>query len=101
LGEDGHVYSCGSNEFGQCGVNAGIGGEEEDAPVLALTRVPLPENTGRIVKVTTGYAHTVVQDERGRVYAFGQNEGGQLALGAAGFATEEVRAATPAAPLPE
>jgi alpha-tubulin suppressor-like RCC1 family protein len=97
LGSDGNAYSCGSNEFGQCGV-ASKG--EEDAPVLNLTRVPLPNNAGRVVKVSTGYAHTVLQDELGKLYTFGQNEGGQLAQGAAAVETAELRAATEALPFP-
>ena len=97
LGDDGNAYSCGSNEFGQCGV---VSKGDEDAPVLALTRVPLPDNAGRVVKVSTGYAHTVVQDEHGKVYTFGQNESGQLAQGVTAVELAELRTATEVSSFP-
>jgi alpha-tubulin suppressor-like RCC1 family protein len=101
LGADGNAYSCGSNEYGQCGV-AAAAGTEADAPVLTPTRVPLPADAGRVVNVSTGYAHTAVQDDRGKIYTFGQNEGGQLALGVAAAAgPSEQREAAATAPLPE
>ena len=50
--------------------------------VLRPTRVVLPAGSGRVVSVSAGYAHTVLRDDRGLVYTLGQNENGQLGLGA-------------------
>ena len=41
----------------------------------------MPPDAGRITSVSAGYAHTVLRDDRGRAYTFGQNENGQLGLG--------------------
>ena len=92
LGEDGHAYAFGSNEYGQVGTGAGTGAgagagghegdeDEADAHVLAPARVLLPRGAGRVTSVSAGYAHTVLRDEHGAVFTFGQNENGQLGLG--------------------
>jgi len=83
LGENGQVFAFGSNEYGQCGLS--ISEDEDDnnecSHVLKPVRVMLPTDAGRAVSVSAGYAHTVVRDEHGAVYTFGQNENGQLGLG--------------------
>jgi alpha-tubulin suppressor-like RCC1 family protein len=48
-------------------------------------QIPLPPGAGRVVAVSAGYAHTVITDDKGGVYSFGQNENGQLAAGAEGM----------------
>lgn len=77
LGEDGNAYTFGSNEFGQCG-GVGVG----DMDIIPIpTKVKLPKNARKVVKISGGYAHTIIQDEGGAVYSFGQNVNGQLGLG--------------------
>lgn len=96
LAASGTVFTFGSNEVGQCGVREGSGGLSDDEddddeggePVLRPTVVQLPEGAGRAVRVSAGYAHTVVHDDSGRIYTFGQNDNGQLALGAEGVADD-------------
>ena len=55
------------------------------------------------VQVSAGYSHTVVHDDRGGVFTFGQNDNGQLALGPAATGTavlEDTATARRAAGLP-
>jgi alpha-tubulin suppressor-like RCC1 family protein len=80
LGEDGKAYSFGSNEFGQCGL-----GNMEEA-ILSPTLIKLPSEAGRVVKISGGYAHTIIQDDKDQVYSFGQNVSGQLGIGISSFA---------------
>ena len=75
---NGEVYTFGSNEFGQCGTSTALGGS-----VTTPTRVEL--DGVKIVKVSAGYAHSIVVDEKNKSLAFGQNESGQLGLGAETF----------------
>ena len=42
--------------------------------------VDLPNDAGRIVKVSAGYAHTVLTAANGRIFVFGQNDNGQLGI---------------------
>jgi alpha-tubulin suppressor-like RCC1 family protein len=91
LGENGEVFAFGSNEYGQCGLtmstssdgksNSDEDDDNDSSHVLAPVRVMLPADAGRAVSVSAGYAHTVVRDEHGAVFTFGQNENGQLGLG--------------------
>jgi alpha-tubulin suppressor-like RCC1 family protein len=89
LAEDGTVYAFGSNDVGQCGVVdpykdetcASCIGEDEGEPVWKPTKVDIPEQAGRAVQVSAGYAHSVVSTEMGKVFVFGQNDNGQLGMG--------------------
>ena len=78
--EDGSVYTWGSNEYGQLG-----NGDEEAENVHAPSKVePMPwaEDGGAVaVAAGAGYAHSVVLDDRGRVWACGQGANGQLGTG--------------------
>ena len=96
LGNDGNCYGFGSNEYGQLGVqkrivtqNAGttsnIDDDDSTAYILAPAHIKLPENAGKVVTISAGYAHTTILDEHGDVYTFGQNENGQLGLGTKGL----------------
>ena len=97
LGRD-HVYTFGSNEYGQLGLKTGSNdredendendnddndddGEENTSCVLSPTRISLPLDAGKVVSVSGGYAHTTLFCENGNVYTFGNNENGQLGLG--------------------
>ncbi|KAH8092069.1 hypothetical protein JL720_5646 [Aureococcus anophagefferens] len=69
---DGSAYGWGSNEFGQ------LGDESENA--AAPRRIPAPPGC-TYAAVSAGYAHSVLTDDRGRAWAFGRGDNGQLALG--------------------
>ena len=96
LGEDGVAYAFGSNEYGQCGPQlqrpfaGGAAAAENDEHVLSPAPVSLPPGAGRVVAVSAGYAHTVLRTERGRVFALGQNESGQLGLGKGSVEVESI-----------
>ena len=86
LGVDGHVYSFGSDEYGQLGHAQGGGGnrgkeeeEDEENVVLSPRRVILPL-AGNVVSISAGYAHTTITDCSGLVFMFGNNDSGQLGL---------------------
>ena len=72
LGVNGVAYTFGANDVGQCGIDS------DNEPVLT----PQPINTeDKVVRVSAGYAHTVLTTASGRVLVFGQNDNGQLGLG--------------------
>ena len=100
LGTDGNCYGFGSNEYGQLGAhnvtqtqglrNNTIDDDDDDdddsnSYIFAPARINLPENAGKVVSISAGYAHTTILDENGDVYIFGQNENGQLGLGKVGL----------------
>lgn len=82
LGSNGVAYTFGANDVGQCGVpsddNNGHDDDEGGGPVWSPQAVDIP---GRVVQVSAGYAHTVMTTENGHVFAFGQNDNGQLGIG--------------------
>jgi len=81
LGEDGVAYTFGANDVGQCGVYQETHCKGE--AVLSPRPVVLPDSLDeKIVHVSAGYAHTVLTTQSGDVYVFGQNDNGQLGLGA-------------------
>lgn len=78
LGEDGVAYAFGANDVGQCGFSSEDA--EEEGPVLSPRAVNIPEDAGKVVGVSAGYAHTVVTTSTERVFVFGQNDNGQLGI---------------------
>lgn len=82
LGSNGVAYTFGANDVGQCGVpsddNNGDDDDEGGGLVWSPQAVDIP---GRVVQVSAGYAHTVLTTETGHVFAFGQNDNGQLGIG--------------------
>jgi len=86
LGSDGNAYTFGANDVGQCGPTAPYNGKsdldddegDDSGNILAPTKIRLPPGVGKVVEVSAGYAHTLVQTESGRVFAFGESENGQL-----------------------
>jgi len=91
LGDDGVAYTFGANDVGQCGVSTTTSQntnnveteneEEEGAPILSPTAVHIPNDAGRVVGISAGYAHTVLTTSKDRVFVFGQNDNGQLGIG--------------------
>ena len=74
LSEDGRVYACGQNNYGQLGL--GI----EDSKVYTITEVPIP--VAEKVKEMQIVSNSVYYlTENGRVYACGQNNNGKLGIG--------------------
>mmetsp|Transcript_2250 Transcript_2250/g.6028 ORF Transcript_2250/g.6028 Transcript_2250/m.6028 type:complete len:474 (-) Transcript_2250:24-1445(-) len=85
LGSDGVAYTFGANDVGQCGVPSSccdVDNEDEEvgAPVLSPQAVDIPNDAGRVIGVSAGYAHTVLTTSKGRVFVFGQNDNGQLGI---------------------
>jgi len=80
LGEDGVAYAFGANDVGQCGFSSEDTNEEEGAPVLSPHAVKIPQEAGKVIRVSAGYAHTVITTSKERVFAFGQNDNGQLGI---------------------
>jgi alpha-tubulin suppressor-like RCC1 family protein len=71
----GQLYSFGENQFGQLGLatNSGIFAAN---PTPAL--VTLPGATGPVSEVAAGANHSLAVTSTGQLYAFGENEYGQL-----------------------
>lgn len=96
LGTNGIAYTFGANDVGQCGVPSDHNPDDEDdegGPVFGPRPVHLPENAGKVVRVSAGYAHTVLTTESGRVFVFGQNDSGQLGVGAGSYENDSNPAA--------
>jgi alpha-tubulin suppressor-like RCC1 family protein len=89
LGANGIAYTFGANDVGQCGVpsdrNPDDDEDDEGSSVFGPRPVPLPKNAGKVIKVSAGYAHTVLTTESGKIFVFGQNDSGQLGVGADGY----------------
>lgn len=70
LTESGDIYTCGSNNKGQLGLNA-------TADVSVLSPVSLPSKS-RVVMVTGGWDFSLAVTESHELYAWGSNAFGQL-----------------------
>ncbi len=68
LGVDGHVYSWGSNEYGQLG-----DGTTEDRAAPAQV-----SGLANVVAIAAGQEHSLALDARGRVWAWGSNSDAQV-----------------------
>jgi alpha-tubulin suppressor-like RCC1 family protein len=68
----GQLYAFGENFDGQLGISpTGV-----DAPTPTL--VPLPEAAGAVTAIAAGYSFSLVATSSGELYAFGENDHGQL-----------------------
>lgn len=76
LTERGHVYACGDNQFGQCGIKS------KQATVLTPMRIKY--NGPPIVKIGCGGDFSMILNIKGVLYSFGLPEYGQLGLGSTG-----------------
>ena len=74
LAEDGTVFACGYNEYGELG----LGDNNRRNTFTAVP--PLPD--GKVAKqVVASFTHTMILAEDGTVFACGFNASGQLGLG--------------------
>jgi alpha-tubulin suppressor-like RCC1 family protein len=77
--DDGTVYGCGDNEYGQLGDgNSGFGNYSD-------TLVQMILYGEKAINIACGSAHTIVLLNNGYVYACGNNQFGQLGDGNSGF----------------
>ena len=75
--DDGTVYGCGYNSFGQLGIGS------TDTPQTTLVAMDLSTiPTGRkIINIACGSLYTIVLLDDGTVYGCGKNSNGQLGIG--------------------
>ena len=73
LQDNGRVYSCGDNEYGQLGLNNTLN-QREPRLITSLSST-------KITEISCGGAHSLFLDEYGNVYSCGRNNSGQLGLG--------------------
>ena len=71
----GQLYAFGGNNYGQLGTVTNSGtNTATPTPVL----VGLPGQTGPVVQVAAGYTHSLAVTSTGQLYAFGENDYGEL-----------------------
>ncbi len=75
LTASGQLYSFGENKWGQLGTPANAG---HPLPNPTPTVVTLPGATGPVTQIAAGSSHSLAVTASGQLYAFGDNEKGQL-----------------------
>ena len=70
----GQLYAFGENYYGQLGITTNTGTTNANPPAL----VGLPGQTGPVVQVAAGYTHSLAVTSTGQLYAFGENDFGEL-----------------------
>ena len=71
LDSNGHVFSCGENDFGQLGLN---NTNDQQIPTMI-------QELENIIAIAAGLCHSICLDQDGKVWSFGSNEYGRLGLG--------------------
>jgi len=71
----GQLYAFGDNDYGQLGNDTGNGTTNANA---TPTQVTLPGQNGAITQIAAGYFHSLAVTASGQLYAFGNNDDGQL-----------------------
>lgn len=79
--DDGTVYTCGRNNYGQQGVT----GIKE----YVFTPIQIPSLSG-VVQIACGFGQCLARTAEGRVYAWGRNSNGQIGDGTKKHAKEPV-----------
>ena len=69
------LYAFGSNQYGQLGVAAGSGAPGANPVPRLLT---LPGAVGHVAQIAAGSTHSLALTSTGELYAFGENQFGQL-----------------------
>ena len=75
LSSTGQVFAFGDNEYGQLGNPSNSG---TTSPNPSATQVSLPGSAGPAVQVAAGGYHSLVLTSSGQVFAFGDNDYGEL-----------------------
>jgi alpha-tubulin suppressor-like RCC1 family protein len=89
LTANGVVLAFGANDFGQLGREANVESESANPTPIEVT---LPAGAGAAREIAAGGAHSLVLSASGTLYAFGENDAGQLGSAAnAGEATANAR----------
>ena len=78
LSTSGQIYAFGNEEFGQLGLgdNPYAFGGTKDANTPKLI-----SNLTHIIQISAGFRYSLALDNNGQIYAFGDNDAGQLGLG--------------------
>jgi alpha-tubulin suppressor-like RCC1 family protein len=79
LSSTGQIFAFGDNEYGQLG-SPGNSGTDTANP--SATQVSIPASAGPAVQIAAGGYHSLVLTSSGQVYAFGDNDYGELASAA-------------------
>jgi alpha-tubulin suppressor-like RCC1 family protein len=70
LNDQGQVYAFGQGICGQLGLD-----DDEDRTLPTLIECP---EMGKIIAISAGQGHSLILNDQGQVYSFGENEFGQL-----------------------
>ncbi|MDZ7814468.1 MAG: hypothetical protein U5N86_00225 [Planctomycetota bacterium] len=81
LCEDGSLWAWGWNDYGQIG--NGKGGKEYSKEPLPV-RVSKPEDMGNVLAISAGGTHNLALCEDGSLWAWGENDDGQIGNGKGG-----------------
>ncbi len=81
LDEHGRVWAWGSNRYGQLGSESVADGPDNNIAQSAIAVPVSGLNDVEVVDIAAGYAHTVVMDKNGNVWAWGYNLYGQVGNG--------------------
>jgi len=71
----GQLYAFGQNAYGELGLAANSGSYVANP---TPTLVTLPGATGTVAQIATGFSHSLALTSTGQLYAFGDNQYGQL-----------------------
>ncbi|KAJ3120336.1 Regulator of chromosome condensation [Nowakowskiella sp. JEL0407] len=73
-GEDGEIYACGLNNYGQLGV-----GKTDFEEHFGVEKIKLPDGC-EVQEIVGGLHHTLMVSKKGNAYAWGRGDSGELGL---------------------
>ncbi|MGP8207698.1 MAG: putative Ig domain-containing protein [Acidimicrobiales bacterium] len=76
LSSTGQIFAFGDNDYGQLGNPSNVGTTTANP---SATQVSLPGETGTVVQIAAGGYHSLALTSTGQVFAFGDNDFGELA----------------------